>query len=102
MCLYVLSSVLLSKLRFPHTNNVLFVQLFVGGRMSYLRYLCLFAYSDVQHVLCFCFIFLRLVYPMLPVSLYCVVFLFCFSPSSVPYVASFSGLSILYCPFCIL
>ena len=29
--------------------------------MSYLRYLCLFAYSDVQHILCcVCFVFLRL------------------------------------------
>ena len=40
--------------------------------MSYLRYLCLYAYSGVQHilfcVLCFCFVFLRLV---LPVSLDC-------------------------------
>jgi len=62
--------------------------------MSYFRYLCLFAYSGVQHilhcayvlvffvlctlcckflciVLCFCFVFLRLVYPMMPVSLDC-------------------------------
>jgi hypothetical protein len=38
--------------------------------MSYLRYLCLFAYIGVQHILCCAFvIFLRLVYPMLPVSL---------------------------------
>jgi len=29
----------------------LYLQLFVGGFMSYLRYLCLFAYSDVQHIL---------------------------------------------------
>jgi len=43
------------------------------GLMSYLRYLCLFAYGGVQHILCcvFCFFFLRLVYPMLPVSLDC-------------------------------
>ena len=34
--------------------------------MSYLCYLCLFAYSDVQDILC---CLLRLVYPMLPVSL---------------------------------
>ena len=34
----------------------------------YLRYLCLFAYSGV---LCFCFVSLRLVYSMLPVSLDC-------------------------------
>ena len=58
--------------------------------MSYLRYLCLFAYSGVQHILCcvfalFLFVLctlccqflwivrfwlpLRLVYPMLPVSM---------------------------------
>ena len=38
--------------------------------MSYLRYLCLFAYSGVQHILC-CFFFLRLVYHMLPFYLDC-------------------------------
>ena len=32
----------------------------------------------------------------------CVVYLFYFSSSFVPYVASFSGLSILYCPFGVL
>ena len=47
--------------------------------MSYLRYFCLFAYSGVQHLLCF-FLCLRLV-------------------SCVPNVASFSGMSILDCPF---
>ena len=49
----------------------LYLQLFVGGLMSYLRYLCLFVYSGVQHILCFCFVCLRLVYLMLPVSLDC-------------------------------
>jgi hypothetical protein len=61
--------------------------------MSYLRYLCLFAYSGVQHILCyvflrlvcpmlpvsldcFCYVFLRLVYPMLPVSLDCFCYVF--------------------------
>jgi hypothetical protein len=35
----------------------LYFQLFVGGFISYLRYLCLFAHSGVQHiVLCFCFV----------------------------------------------
>ena len=53
--------------------------------MSYLRYLCLFVYSGIQHILC-C-VFLRIVYPMLPVSL-------CFSSYCVSYVASFSGLSV--------
>jgi hypothetical protein len=45
--------------------------------MSYLRYMCLFVYSDVQHILCcvFCFVCLRLV-------------------SRVTNVASFSGLSL--------
>jgi len=27
-------------------------KLFIGGLLSYLRYLCLFAYSGVQHILC--------------------------------------------------
>ena len=51
----------------------LYIQLFVGGLISYLSYLCLFAYSGVQHILCciFCFVFLRLVWSMLPVSLGC-------------------------------
>jgi hypothetical protein len=41
--------------------------------MSYLRYLCLVAHSDVQHILrsVLFLLFLRLVYPMLPVSLDC-------------------------------
>jgi hypothetical protein len=39
--------------------------------MFCLRYLCLFAHSDVQHILCCVFVFLRLVYPMVPVSLDC-------------------------------
>ena len=54
-----------------------------------------------------CFVCLRLVYTMLPVSLDCPfliapsvfsnIYLFCFSSSCVPYVASFSGLSICVC-----
>jgi hypothetical protein len=36
--------------------------------MSYLRYVCLFTHSGVQHILC------------------CVVFLFCLSSSCVPYI----------------
>jgi len=46
--------------------------------MSYLRYLCLFVHSGVKHILC------------------CVFVLSC-----VPYVASFSCLSIFDCPFVI-
>jgi hypothetical protein len=59
--------------------------------MSYLRYLCLFAHSGVQHILCR--VFLRLVYPMMPVSL-------CFSSSCVPYVASFSVFFFVLCTLC--
>ena len=41
--------------------------------MSYLHYLCLFAHSDVQHILrcVLCFVSLRLVCPVLPVTLNC-------------------------------
>jgi len=38
----------------------LYLQLFVGEHMSYWAYLCLFAYSGVQHILCWvfvCFVF---------------------------------------------
>ena len=76
----------------------------------------LFANSGVQYIHLYCFVFLfcclRLVYPMLPVSLDCfcfVVFVLCtlccqflwivfvlLSSSCVPYVASFSGF-VLFC-----
>ena len=36
--------------------------------MSYLRYLCLFSYSGVQYIFNCVFVFLHLVYHMLPVS----------------------------------
>ena len=34
----------------------LYLQLFVGGLMSYLRYLCLFTHNGVQHILCCVFV----------------------------------------------
>ena len=49
--------------------------------MSYLRYL----WCPTHIVLCFCFVFLRIEYPMLPVCMYCpfliapLVFLFIYS-----------------------
>ena len=44
--------------------------------MSYLRYLCLFVHSDVQHIVsCFGFFFLCLLCPRLPVSLDCPFFI---------------------------
>jgi len=51
--------------------------------MSYLRYLCLFTYSGVQHIL-FCG-FLRILYHMLSVSLDC-PFLIAPSAFSIVYV----------------
>ena len=85
VCFYVLSSVLRCPLRFPHKKLCsvrLYLQLFSGGLVSYLRYICFLAYSGV--------------------NTYCVVFLFCLSSSCVPYVVGFSGLSIFDCPFGIL
>ena len=55
----------------------LYLQLFVGGLMLYLRYMCVFAHSGVQHTLCwfclvlFCFLFFFLRLDMLPVSMDC-------------------------------
>jgi len=65
-------------------NDVRFIQLFVGGLMSYLRYLYFFAYSGVQHILYCVFILfvfvLCLVYPMLLIFLvFCVVLLCVFT-----------------------
>ena len=58
----------------------LYPQLFVGGLMSYLHYLCFWACSGVQHILCCVFVLfvfvLCLMYPMLPISLDCNYFYF--------------------------
>ena len=80
----VVMSVTIADFHIKRCSVRLYLQLFVGGRMSYLRYLCLFAYSGVQHIMsCVFFIFvlctlccqflffLRLGYPMLPDSLDC-------------------------------
>ena len=71
------SSVLWCPLQFPHWRQCsvrLYLPLFVGGLVSYLRYLCLFAQSDAKHILycAFCFVFLRLVYQRL--SVLCIVY----------------------------
>jgi hypothetical protein len=46
--------------------------------MSYLRYLCLFVYSGVQHILCCVCVCLRPAHSILPVSRDC---LFLIAPS---------------------
>ena len=63
--------------------------------MSYLRYLCVLAYSGVQHILCcvgLCFVFLRLVCPILPISLDCP---FSIAPSILSNVYSLMQLSLV-------
>ena len=70
----------------------LYLQLFVGG-LHVLVTSFVFVYvkcCPTHSVLCFCFVFLRLVYLMLPVSL-------CFSSSCVPYLASFSVFFFVLC-----
>jgi len=109
LCVFTFLLPYCDVIRFSHKNDVRFV--FTSSLMF------LFAYSGVQHTFCCVFVLfifilctlcyqflwivhfwlpLRLVYPMLPVSLDCP---FMITPSScVPYVTSFSGLSILGCP----
>ena len=47
-----------------------YIQLFVGGLMFYLNYLCFLANRGFQHILCgvFCFVFLPLVSSVLNVA----------------------------------
>jgi hypothetical protein len=59
--------------------------------MSYLHYLSFLSYSGVQHILCY--VFLRLVYPMLPVSLDCPFLI-------VPLVFTNVYLSCVLCTLC--
>jgi hypothetical protein len=39
----------------PYKNDIFTSNFVVGGFMSYLYYLCLFAFSSAQHILCFVF-----------------------------------------------
>ena len=69
VCLCVLSSVAIFAEK--RCSVCLYLQLFS-------RYLCLLAHSFVQHILCcvfVCFVCLRLVYPTLPVSLDCQIWI---------------------------
>ena len=51
-------------------ENITCILRFPRGLLQF-RYRYQLGYSGVQLVLCFCFVFLRLVCPMLPVSLGC-------------------------------
>ena len=58
MCLYVVSSWLWCRYDFSkkRCSVCLYLQLFIGGLASYLRYLWLLAYSGVQYIWCCVFI----------------------------------------------
>ena len=90
MCLYALSFVLWCPLRFPHKNEFWFV--FTSSCVVCRRAHILFIY---YYFICVC---LHVVVS----NTYCAVCLLWFSSSCVPYVASFSRLSICDCPFNIL
>ena len=49
---YIISAISNLDSGFLGCSVRLYLQLFVGGLMSYLLYLCLFAYSGVQDILC--------------------------------------------------
>jgi hypothetical protein len=71
---YVLSSMLWSPLRFLLKNYVRFV--FTSSCLYYLRYLCLFTYSGVQHILrciLFFFVFCHLSCQVLWIVLFCII-----------------------------
>ena len=73
---------------------ILYLQLFVGGLLSYLHYLCLFVHSGGQHILCCVFALFFFIYVAGFSGLSIVI-----TPSScVPYVAGVSGLSIVITP----
>ena len=85
MCIYVLNTVLLCPLQFPHKNDVRFV----------------FTSSCLQEGLCHIYVFcvcLRIVVS----NTHSGVFLLCSSSYLIPCVVSFSRLSIVDCPFGIL
>ena len=86
LCVFAFWSCLLRcPLRFPNGNNVRFVLTSSG----------LYEDSCLMYVICVC---LRIVMS----NIYCVVCLFCFSLSCVPYIVSFSGVSIFECHFSVL
>jgi hypothetical protein len=65
--------------------------------MSYLRYLCLFAHSCDQHILCCVFVlFFFVLYPMLPVYLVCPFLLALLVFSNVYLHAKFNEANIIY------
>ena len=56
MCLYVPCCDIRYDFRIKRCWVRLYLQLFVWGLISYLRYLCLFPYIGAQHILCCVFV----------------------------------------------
>ena len=83
---YIIFPIILRRTLLTRCSVRLYPQLIVAGLVSYL---CLLPYRGVFYVILFVFV-MCLVYQMRPVSLVCLRHVSC-----VPYVASFSGLSIL-------
>jgi hypothetical protein len=72
--LYVFVLLITKQYIMSNSSSILYGCLTGGRLMSYLRYLCVclcIVVSNTYHVVFFCFACLRLVYPMLPVSLDC-------------------------------
>ena len=78
----------------------LYLQLFVGGFISYLRHLCLFVHSGVQHILCYGFVCLSLVFLLLPVSLDCLWCSYCCRCLWIVYGVPMVSLDCLLCSYC--
>ena len=80
---------------FPHKNDVRFVQLFVGGFMSYLRYLCAFGFLICLSSFCVlitqCFQFLWIVHfvniPSVFSNIYCIA-TYVYIYSTTPHIMS--------------
>jgi hypothetical protein len=73
----------------------LYLQMFVGGLVSYLRYFCFFAYSGVQDILCCvfllylsssCFLYIVVSNTYCVVSLVVFVFVLCLVYSGVQHI----------------
>jgi hypothetical protein len=72
----VVMSIRMIRLRIKWSSDRLYLQLYVGGHMFYLRYL--FVYSGVQHILCCVFVLFFFLMCILCCQFLCVFVLFFF------------------------
>ena len=87
-------------------SSLIYLQLFAGGIMSYLRYLCLLTYCGVKRILCCVFdLFVFILFTRELEDTKMVIRIYKSKKDrqyNVPYVASVSGFSLFDCPFGIL